>query len=73
MNDIVLGCQNLAKTFSQGSHILTVLNGVNLDVREGETLAIIGVSGSGKTTLLNLLGSIDTPTSGKVFIKGQDC
>jgi lipoprotein-releasing system ATP-binding protein len=72
MNDIVLSCQNLAKTFSQGNHILTVLNGVNLDVKEGETLAIIGVSGSGKTTLLNLLGSIDTPTSGKVFIKGQD-
>ena len=72
MNDIVLGCQNLAKTFSQGSHVLTVLNGVNLDVKEGETLAIIGVSGSGKTTLLHLLGSIDTPTSGKVFIKGQD-
>ena len=72
MNDIVLSCQNLAKTFSQGSHLLPVLNGVNLDVQKGETLAIIGVSGSGKTTLLNLLGSIDTPTSGKVFIKGQD-
>jgi lipoprotein-releasing system ATP-binding protein len=72
MNDIVLSCQNLVKTFSQGSYVLTVLNGVNLDVVQGETLAIIGVSGSGKTTLLNLLGSIDTPTSGKVFIKGQD-
>ncbi|MES2627016.1 MAG: ABC transporter ATP-binding protein [Pseudomonadota bacterium] len=72
MNNIVLGCQNLAKTFSQGSYTLTVLNGVNLNVEEGETLAIIGVSGSGKTTLLNLLGSIDIPTTGKVFIKGQD-
>jgi lipoprotein-releasing system ATP-binding protein len=72
MNDIVLGCENLVKSFAQGSLVLTVLNGVNLQVKEGETLAIIGVSGSGKTTLLNLLGSIDTPTSGKVLIKGQD-
>ncbi len=72
MNDIVLGCQNLTKTFSQGSYVLTVLNGVNLEVKAGETLAIIGVSGSGKTTMLNLLGSIDIPTTGKVFIKGHD-
>jgi lipoprotein-releasing system ATP-binding protein len=72
MNDVVLGCENLAKSFTQGGLVLTVLNGVNLQVQEGETLAIIGVSGSGKTTLLNLLGSIDTPTSGRVFIKGQD-
>lgn len=72
MNDIVLACQHLSKSFTQGGHVLTVLNGVDLDVRAGEKLAIIGVSGSGKTTLLNLLGSIDTPTSGKVFIKGKD-
>ena len=72
MNDVVLACRQLSKSFTQGDHVLTVLNNVDLEVRAGEKLAIIGVSGSGKTTLLNLLGSIDTPTSGKVFIKGQD-
>jgi lipoprotein-releasing system ATP-binding protein len=72
MNEVVLRCAQLSKTFAQGGHILTVLAGVDLEVRAGEKLAIIGVSGSGKTTLLNLLGSIDTPTAGKVYIKGQD-
>ncbi len=72
MNDVVLACRQLSKSFQQGGHTLTVLNGVDLEVRAGEKLAIIGVSGSGKTTLLNILGSIDTPTSGKVLIKNQD-
>lgn len=72
MNDVVLACRQLGKSFVTGGQTLTVLDGVELDVRAGEKLAIIGVSGSGKTTLLNILGSIDTPTSGKVFIKGQD-
>jgi lipoprotein-releasing system ATP-binding protein len=72
MNDVVLACQQLGKAFVTGGQTLHVLNGVDLEVRAGEKLAIIGVSGSGKTTLLNILGSIDTPTSGKVFIKGQD-
>ncbi len=72
MNDVVLACRQLSKSFVTGNQTLTVLNGVDLEVRAGEKLAIIGVSGSGKTTLLNLLGSIDTPTSGQVLIKGQD-
>lgn len=72
MNDVVLACRQLGKAFITGGQVLNVLNGVDLEVRAGEKLAIIGVSGSGKTTLLNILGSIDTPTSGKVFIKGQD-
>ena len=72
MNDVVLACRQLSKSFVTGGQTLHVLNGVELDVKAGEKLAIIGVSGSGKTTLLNILGSIDTPTSGKVFIKGQD-
>src|SRR5690606_21111338 len=70
--EVVLACRQLCKRYNQGGHDLQVLAGVDLEVRAGETLAIIGVSGSGKTTLLNLLGSIDTPTSGQVFIKGQD-
>jgi len=72
MNVPVLACLQLCKSFAQGESALTVLDGVNLTVSAGEKLAIIGVSGSGKTTLLNLLGSIDTPSSGKVLIKGQD-
>ena len=72
MNDVVLACRNLGKSFTTGGQTLHVLRGVELDVKAGEKLAIIGVSGSGKTTLLNILGSIDTPTSGKVFIKGFD-
>ena len=72
MNDVVLSCRQLGKSFTTGGQVLHVLSGVDLEVRAGEKLAIIGVSGSGKTTLLNILGSIDTPTSGKVFIKGND-
>jgi lipoprotein-releasing system ATP-binding protein len=72
MNEVVVACRQLSKSFVTGSQTLTVLNGVDLEVRAGEKLAIIGVSGSGKTTLLNLLGSIDTPTSGQVVIKGHD-
>ena len=72
MNDVVLACRQLGKSFTTGGQMLNVLAGVELEVKAGEKLAIIGVSGSGKTTLLNILGSIDTPTSGKVFIKGQD-
>lgn len=72
MSKVVLGCRQLTKTFMQGGQTLRVLDGVELAVRLGEKLAIIGVSGSGKTTLLNILGSIDTPSTGQVFIQGQD-
>jgi lipoprotein-releasing system ATP-binding protein len=72
VNDIVLSCRQLGKSFVTGGQPLTVLNGVDLEVRAGEKVAIIGVSGSGKTTLLNILGSIETPSTGKVVIKGQD-
>lgn len=72
MNDVVLRCENLGKHFTQGQHRLVVLDGLELEVRAGERLAIIGVSGSGKTTLLNLLGGIDVPSTGRVLLKGQD-
>ncbi|HTR01149.1 MAG TPA: lipoprotein-releasing ABC transporter ATP-binding protein LolD [Candidatus Acidoferrum sp.] len=71
MSDVVLACRNLGKRFAQGDGELVVLNGLDLDVRAGEKAAIIGVSGSGKTTLLNLLGGLDTPSSGEVFVSGQ--
>lgn len=67
----VLGCQSLAKHFLQGDTRIDVLRDVNLSVRAGERLAIVGASGSGKTTLLQLLGGLDLPSSGSVTITGQ--
>ena len=68
----VLECRQLAKTFRQGDERLEVLRGVDLQVRRGERLAIIGSSGSGKSTLLHLLGGLDTPTAGSVWVAGQE-
>lgn len=72
MSKPVLECRQLSKHFMQGDFRLQVLDRLDLAVAPGEKLAIIGVSGSGKTTLLNLLGGIDNPSSGQVFVKGQD-
>ena len=70
--ELVISCQSLCKTFSQGALNVPVLKGVNLEVFRGERLAIIGSSGSGKSTLLHLLGGLDKATSGTVQILGQD-
>ncbi|MFA6016235.1 MAG: lipoprotein-releasing ABC transporter ATP-binding protein LolD [Gallionellaceae bacterium] len=76
MNDAVLNsvisCRDLRKTFAQGILNVPVLNGINLEVMQGERLAIIGSSGSGKSTLLHLLGGLDKASSGSVQILGQD-
>ena len=68
----VLQCQNLVKSYEQGSDTVRVLNNLSLDVYSGEKIAIIGASGSGKTTLLNLLGGLDDPTSGTVKVMSAD-
>jgi lipoprotein-releasing system ATP-binding protein len=73
MNDaLVLEARNVTRAFRQGPINLEVLKGVDLTVRSGERLAIIGTSGSGKTTLLQILGGLDKPTSGTVSVAGQD-
>lgn len=67
---VVLECRDLCKTYRQGPQELTVLNRINLQVRRGERIAIVGSSGSGKSTLLNLLGGLDSPSSGVVEVQG---
>lgn len=69
---VVLECRQLAKVFRQGSERLEVLREVDFQIRRGERLAIVGSSGSGKSTLLHLLGGLDTPTAGSVWVAGRE-
>lgn len=62
---------NIVKTYQKGKTTVPVLNNINLEIQRGEFLALMGPSGSGKTTLLNLLGGLDSPTSGELTINGQ--
>ena len=63
--------KNVYKTYVMGSESLTVLKDINLTVREGEFLAVLGPSGSGKSTLMNIIGCLDTPTSGEYYLSGR--
>jgi lipoprotein-releasing system ATP-binding protein len=72
MNEMVLEATGVMRSFRQGPIDLMVLQGVNLSVRSGERIAIIGASGSGKTTLLQILGGLDAPTAGTVKVAGND-
>ena len=68
----ILRVEDLTKVYGQGENEVRALDGVSFTVEQGEFLAIIGPSGSGKSTLLHILGGVDRPTSGKVYLNGQD-
>lgn len=69
---ILLSLRNITKTFGKGENQVQVLKGVNLDIREGEFLVILGESGCGKSTMLNIIGGMDQPTSGSVIFDDKD-
>ncbi len=68
----ILRVENLTKVYGTGENEVRALDSVSFSVRKGEFVAIIGPSGSGKSTLLHILGGVDKPTGGKVFMNGQD-
>jgi len=68
----ILKLQNVGKAYQIDSQKLEVLRGINLEVKKGEFIAIMGPSGSGKSTLMNIIGCLDTPTSGKVIFENRD-
>lgn len=68
----VLSCRNLGKSYDEGPESVQVLSGLNLELQAGERVAIVGSSGSGKSTLLNLLGGLDRPTQGSVWLAGEE-
>ncbi|UPR27923.1 MacB family efflux pump subunit [Vibrio cyclitrophicus] len=72
MSDVLLEISGLSRCFPAGDDQLTVLNNVNLTIRRGEMIAIMGASGSGKSTLMNILGCLDTPSEGTYLVNGRD-
>lgn len=72
-NEAIIDCRNITKEVKMGrDQKLAILQGVNFRINKGEMVAIVGASGSGKTTLLGIIGGLDLPSSGQIFINGQD-
>ena len=71
MSDAVISCSGLGKAFQDGDRQIEVLSGVDFSLRAGERVAIVGQSGCGKSTLLNLLGGLEVPTTGRVYVAGE--
>lgn len=72
MEESVISLRNITKTYVMGAEELTVLHGVNVEIKKNEYVAIMGPSGSGKSTLMNIIGCLDTPTSGDYFLTKQN-
>lgn len=68
----IIKCSSLSKTYGENENRVDALKNINLEIKKGEFVAIIGASGSGKSTLLHIMGAMDAPTSGKVFLDGID-
>ena len=71
MSEAIVSLRNVDKRYVRGKQSIEVLQGLNLDIPKGDFVALMGPSGSGKTTLLNLIGGLDTPTSGEITVAGQ--
>jgi putative ABC transport system ATP-binding protein len=71
MSETIVSLRNVVKHYTRGKQDVPVLDGLDLDIAKGEFVALMGPSGSGKTTLLNLIGGLDTPTSGEITVAGQ--
>jgi len=68
----IIECQSISQIFKDGSTTIPVLDNIDFNIKQGESIAVMGASGAGKSTLLQLLGGLDNPTSGKVFLEGAD-
>src|ERR1700721_4250285 len=71
MREAIGALRNIDKSYVRGKQTVDVLQGLSLDIPKGDFVALMGPSGSGKTTLLNLIGGLDTPTSGEITVAGQ--
>ena len=71
-DSVILSCQQLGKIYTEGPNDVEVLKDINLQINVGERLSIVGASGSGKSTLLHLLGGLDLPSKGSVWVNGQE-
>ena len=71
-NKSIIEVQNITKNYRTGTTELEVLKGISFSIQQGEAVCLLGASGAGKSTLLQILGTLDRPTSGKVFYMGED-